>query len=65
MRGWVSPRLRVRFDTAGTDLILTGPDGRRFPTPAELDAQREAGEARERADRLGAQLRALGVEPES
>ena len=30
MRGWVSPRLGVRFDLEGTDLCLTTPDGRRF-----------------------------------
>ncbi len=28
--GWVSPRLGVRFERRGKDLLLTGPDGRRF-----------------------------------
>ncbi len=30
MRGWISPRLVVRFELDGMDLCLTGPDGRRF-----------------------------------
>ncbi len=30
MRGWVSPRLGVRFELEGMDLCLTAPGGRRF-----------------------------------
>jgi Uma2 family endonuclease len=41
MRGWVSPRLAVRFDLDGTDLCLTGPDGRRFASYLELTEQRD------------------------
>ncbi len=36
MQGWVSPRLKVRFTTVGTDLQLFMPDGRRFATYEEL-----------------------------
>jgi Uma2 family endonuclease len=74
--GWVSPRLGVRFDLSGEELQIFRPDGERFATYLELAAQRdrerqereraqrEADEARQRAERLAAQLRALGVEPQ-
>jgi Uma2 family endonuclease len=76
MVGWVSPRLGIRFDLEGTELVLHRPDGERFATYVELMAQRDqaeqraeeaerrAEEAEERAQRYLAQLRALGVEPE-
>jgi Uma2 family endonuclease len=67
--GWVSPRLGVRFDLSGDDMVIFDPNGRPFVTPEELAAQRdEEHEARvqaERAaDRLRQQLRALGIEPQ-
>ena len=49
MRGWVSPRLQLRFDLEGLDLSLTGPDGKRFATYLEI-AQRAEQEA-QRAER--------------
>ena len=66
--GWTSPRLGVRFDLSSGDLQVFGPDGRPFATYVELVEQREserlrAEEERQRAERLAAQLRALGVEP--
>ncbi len=36
MRGWISPRLGVRFDLEGMDLCLTAPDGRRFVSYVEV-----------------------------
>lgn len=75
MQGWVSPRLRVRFELSDDKLHLYGPDGRRFLTFVELaaqrdqeqrereQAQRQADERGQRAERLEAQLRALGIEP--
>lgn len=84
MQGWVSPRLKVRFEVIDKELILYGPDGRKFATYLELVAQRDqaerqieqaerqaeqagrqAAEQAERAERLAAQLRALGIEPNS
>ena len=62
MRGWVSPRLNVRFDLVANDLVLTGPDGVPFVSYLELHQQREA--ARQRAERLALKLRALGVDPD-
>jgi hypothetical protein len=97
MHDWVSPHLGIRFDMSESELILIGPDGRRFLTFQELverqeresqraeqaerqarEAQRYATEAQQqaelaqrqvelqnqRAERLAAQLRALGVDPE-
>ena len=77
MNGWVSPRLGVRFDLSQGELILIDPAGQRFLTFGELALERdtavqqrdalarELSEARERAERLEAQIRALGVEPQS
>jgi Uma2 family endonuclease len=70
MQGWVSPRLKVRFELVNGELELYGPDGRKFATYGELVEQRERAQeqarlAQERAERLAAQLRALGVNPEA
>jgi DNA-binding MarR family transcriptional regulator len=61
MEGWVSPRLGVRFNLEGADLIITRPDGRRFETFVELTARAEA--EHQRAKCLAERLRALGVDP--
>ena len=68
MQGWTSPRLQVGFELAD-DLVLHGPDGSPFATYVELakreeNSQLENEKNRQRADRLAAQLRALGVTPE-
>ena len=77
MEGWVSPRLGIRFGLEGGELRLSRPDGQLFVSYAEMDELREQerrrGEAeqqradveRQRAERLVAQLRALGIEPEA
>jgi Uma2 family endonuclease len=62
MDGWVSPRLGVRFDMSAGELRIFRPDGQPFVTFVEL-AQRSEAE-RQRAERLAAQLRALGFDPE-
>ena len=76
MNGWVSPRLKVRFEIEEVELQLYRPDGRRFATYAEIEARAEraierASEERIRADRAETQaaifasrLRELGVNPE-
>ena len=53
------PRLGVRFERDGNALVLYQPDGERFATYVELIAQRE--QARQRAERLAARLRDLGM----
>ncbi len=42
MNGFVSPRLGIRFDTSGDELVLYRPDGHRFLTFLELNEQAEA-----------------------
>lgn len=76
MHGWVSPRLGVRFELDAAGLHLYGPNGQPFKTYLDLarerdEAQHERDELsrqrdaeRERAERLAARLRELGVEPE-
>jgi Uma2 family endonuclease len=71
MNGYTSPRLGIRFEPGeGPDeLKIIAPDGRRFATYVELFEGREAERRRavaaeERADRLAAKLREMGVEPE-
>ena len=77
MDGWISPRLGIRFSLEGMNLVLYRPDGRRFETFLELEqraeterqraetAQQRLEAERQRAERLAAQLRALGIEPDT
>jgi Uma2 family endonuclease len=44
MRGWVSPRLKVRFEVNDGRLELFGPDNRRFVDVVELARQRDQAE---------------------
>jgi hypothetical protein len=62
MEGWISPRLGIRFELERGALQLYRPDGERFATYVELMEQRE--QERQRAARLAARPRALGIEPE-
>ncbi len=48
MQNWLSPRLQVRFQLEGNELVLKGPDGRRFVSLTETDRQRQ--QAEDRAD---------------
>ena len=71
MRGFVSPRLGIRFEPGkGQDnLTILGRDGEPFPTPLELsqraEAERQRADAeRRRAERYAAKLRELGIEPD-
>ena len=68
--GWVSPLLGIKFDLAGDELRILGPDGQPFVATAEAIKQRdqlrvEKEQAQKVADKLAAQLQALGVEPEA
>jgi len=51
MQGWVSPRLKIRFELDQGELRLFGPDNHPFLTYLELVAQRDQAE-RERNDAL-------------
>src|SRR5262249_11649253 len=51
---FVSPRLGIRFDLSGPEMVVYRPEGQRFLTFAELDAERK----RECQQRLDAEQRA-------
>jgi hypothetical protein len=76
-RDFISPRLGVRFVLPDEgDLTLYYPDGTPFLSPVEIARQRAEAERRlsetegrqreaeERAERLAARLRALGIDPD-
>jgi Uma2 family endonuclease len=46
VNGFVSPRLGIRFDLSGPELVVRYPDGRPFLTFEELAAEREQAEKR-------------------
>jgi Uma2 family endonuclease len=46
MDGFVSPRLGIRFDLSGPELVVRYPDGRPFLTMQELDRERQKAEKR-------------------
>lgn len=58
---WVSPRLGIRFVLQPDTLEIYRPDGDRFLSFVELDQVRI--NALQRADRLAAKLRELGINP--
>jgi Uma2 family endonuclease len=67
---WISPRLGVKFDMGTGDLRLIRPDGRPFETYLELARRAEQVEQRadlaeQRAARLAAKLRELGIDPDT
>jgi Uma2 family endonuclease len=76
MHGWTSPRLGIRFDLSGSELVIYRPDGQQFLTFAELMNQQEAArrlveeerlareQAQSRAEQLAERLRALGIDPD-
>ncbi|MDB5312578.1 MAG: hypothetical protein JWO38_6780 [Gemmataceae bacterium] len=74
--GFTSPRLGIRFDMSGPELVITGPDGERFLTFEQLadarkaerqraDAERQrAGQLERELERAKAILRAAGIDPD-
>jgi hypothetical protein len=78
LRGYVSPRLGIRFEPGeGPDnLLILGSDGEPFATHQQLadrvrieqqraeTARQHAETARQRAEQLAAKLRNLGIEPD-
>lgn len=67
-KAYVSNRLGIRFDTSDGTLVILNPDGSKFETYQELRdrvrrEQAVATAAVERAEKLAAQLKALGIDP--
>ena len=70
VRDWTSPLLGIRFDNRGEVLAIYRRDGQRFLSFGEMEQrlreeQHRATAAEQRAARLAAQLRALGIEPDA
>ncbi|TAH21566.1 MAG: Uma2 family endonuclease [Oscillatoriales cyanobacterium] len=77
MEGWISPRLGVRFELGEDGLEIYRPDGEKFISYAELEADRALGrqrlqqesqraeQAEQRSERLAAKLRELNIDPDS
>ena len=68
MDGWVSPRLGIRFDLSGPELVIWRPDGQRFLTfveqaAAQEQAQQHALHARQLADEAQVLRGTLGGPP--
>jgi Uma2 family endonuclease len=68
--GHVSPRLGVRFDMSGPELVIYDPNGQPFLTFLELgeraeQAERRAEQAESEIERLRAALRAAGIDPDA
>ncbi|NBD14835.1 MAG: hypothetical protein GVY04_01425 [Cyanobacteria bacterium] len=70
INGWVSPKLGIKFVLSAETLEIYRPDGRKFLSSLELEQQRQQATQRaeqesQRVQRLAAQLRALGIDPEA
>jgi hypothetical protein len=77
MEGWISPRLGVRFELGEDGLEIYRPDGEKFLSYAELEADRalnrqrlqqesqRAEQAEQKSERLAAKLRELNIDPDS
>jgi Uma2 family endonuclease len=70
IQDWVSPRLGLRFDCSTDELQLFRPDGKKCLTYVEIarqaeQAQNQAEQERQRADRLAAYLRSQGIDPDT
>jgi Uma2 family endonuclease len=62
LNGFVSPRLGIRFDMSGPELVVRYPDGRPFLTFEELDGERVRLQQRaEQAEQRAARLAELGL----
>ena len=70
MEGWISPKLGVRFELGSEGLEIYKPDGEKFISPSETNAQwllerQRAEQEFQRAERLAAKLRELNIDPDS
>ncbi len=69
VNGWVSPRLGIKFETSGGELVIYRPDGERFLTTQQLRDELEkqnqrAQQEHQRAEKLADYLRSLGIDPD-
>src|SRR5262245_43012287 len=64
LNGYVSPRLGIRFDLSGPELVVRYPDGRRFLTFEELAALRDLAELQTQQERQRAEQERQRAEQE-
>ncbi|MET0115592.1 MAG: Uma2 family endonuclease, partial [Limnospira maxima] len=58
IKGWISPRLGVKFEISESGLELYRPDGRKFSTYIELESDRQKAEERAQQETERAQQQA-------
>jgi hypothetical protein len=63
IKGWVSPRLNIRFDLREDGLEIYSLDGQKFLTSLELSQRLE--QERLKAERLAEYIRSLGIDPDT
>lgn len=69
INNWISPRLKIKFVLAESELEIYSPQGRKFLSYVELERQRELAEekanlAEEKVQRLADKLKELGINPD-
>ncbi|MFN6271373.1 MAG: Uma2 family endonuclease, partial [Microcystis sp.] len=62
-KGWISPRLKIRFELRGDELEIYGLDGQKFLSSIELSQRLE--QERLKAERLAEYIRSLGIDPDT
>ncbi len=70
IKGWVSPRLSIRFDLREDGLEIYSLDGQKFLTSLELSQRLEQArlqleQERLKAERLAEYIRSLGIDPDT
>ncbi|MDC0836274.1 Uma2 family endonuclease, partial [Limnoraphis robusta] len=65
IKGWISPRLGVRFEMSESGLELYRPDGRKFSTYIELESDRQKAEKRAQQEAERAQQEAEHAQQEA
>ncbi len=65
LHDWVSPRLGIRFDLSGTELVVYDAHGQRFEAPGELRKRAEEEAAKARAEGARAEAEAARAEAEA
>jgi uncharacterized small protein (DUF1192 family) len=70
IKGWVSPRLKIRFQLREDGLEIYGLDGQKFLTSLELSQRLEQAslqleQERLKAERLAEYIRSLGIDTDT
>ncbi|MCZ8026962.1 MAG: Uma2 family endonuclease, partial [Microcystis sp. LE19-10.1B] len=63
IKGWVSPRLKIRFELREDGLEIYSLDGQKFLTSLELSQRLE--QERLKSQRLAEYIRSLGIDPDT